>query len=89
LTGFILKTVAKGSPADDIGLRGATMIVDFGGTPMPLGGDIVLSVEDISVGSGANMAKIRDVLGSKAPGASFKVKALRAGRVLELTGRLP
>ena len=89
MTGFILKTVAKGSPADEIGLRAATMIVDFGGTPVPLGGDILLSVEGIPAVSGANMAKIRDLLGSKAPGDSFKVTALRAGRVLELTGRLP
>ncbi|PYO55571.1 MAG: hypothetical protein DMD83_18955 [Candidatus Rokuibacteriota bacterium] len=65
------------------------MIVDFGGTPVPLGGDILLSVEGIPAVSGANMAKIRDLLGSKAPGDSFKVTALRAGRVLELTGRLP
>ena len=89
MTGFILKTVAKGSPADEIGLRAATMIVDFGGTPVPLGGDILLSVEGIPVGSGGSLAKIRDLLGSKGPGDSFKVTALRAGRVLELTGRLP
>src|SRR5213593_93226 len=89
MTGFILKTVAKGSPADEIGLRAATMIVDFGGTPVPLGGDILLSVEGIPVGSGGSLAKIRDLLGSKASGDSFKVTALRAGRVLELTGRLP
>src|SRR6266849_4672854 len=36
MTGLILKTVAKGSPADDMGLRGATMIADLGGQQIPL-----------------------------------------------------
>src|SRR5262247_429716 len=42
MTGMVLKTVAKGSPADDIGLRGATMIADLGGQQIALGGDIIL-----------------------------------------------
>jgi len=89
LSGLVLKTVAKSSPAADIGLRGATMIVDIGGEKIPLGGDILLSVEGIPTGSPANLAKVRDVLASKAPGAPFKVTILRAGRVLELTGKAP
>jgi len=87
-TGFILKTVAKGSPADDVGLRGATMIVNLGGEQVPLGGDILLSVEGIKA-SAANLVKIREALGAKPAGSSFTVTALRAGRVLEMTGRLP
>ena len=89
MTGLILKTVAKGSPADAMGLRGATMVADLGGQQVPLGGDIILSVEGISAGSAANLAKIRDLLASKPSGDAFKVTALRAGRTLELTGRLP
>jgi hypothetical protein len=52
MTGLILKTVAKGSPADEMGLRGATMIANLGGQQIPLGGDIILSVEGISGGVG-------------------------------------
>jgi S1-C subfamily serine protease len=88
-TGMVLKTVAKGSPADDIGLRGATMIADFGGRQIPLGGDIILNVDGIPTGTAVNLAKIRDLLANKKPGESFTVTVLRAGRVLELTGRLP
>jgi len=89
MTGMVLKTVAKGSPADDIGLRGATMIADLGGQQIPLGGDIILNVDGIATGTAVNLAKIRDLLANKKPGESFTVTVLRAGRVLELTGRLP
>jgi S1-C subfamily serine protease len=87
-TGFILKTVAKGSPADEIGLRGATMIANLGGEQVPLGGDILLTVEGLQA-SPANLVRIREILATKPAGAQFTVTALRAGRVLELTGRLP
>jgi S1-C subfamily serine protease len=87
-TGFILKTVAKGSPADEIGLRGATMIANLGGEQVPLGGDILLTVEGLKA-SPANLVRIREILATKPAGAQFTVTALRAGRVLELTGRLP
>ena len=58
-TGFIVKTVAKDSPGEQIGLRGATMIVNLGGSEVPLGGDIILTVEGIKA-EAANLAKIRD-----------------------------
>jgi len=86
-TGFIVKTVAKDSPADRIGLRGSRMIVSIAGQDVPLGGDIVLSVEGIAA-SPANAAKIRDRLAGLAPGTPYKVSILRAGQVLELTGKI-
>jgi serine protease Do len=86
-TGFIVKTVAKGSPADDIGLRGATMIAGLGGDQVPLGGDIILSVDGVPT-SAANLLKIREALARAPSGESFTVTILRAGRVLELKGRV-
>ena len=87
-TGFIIKTVATGSPGEEMGLRGATMIANLGGDQVPLGGDIVLTLEGFKV-EAANLGKIRERLVSKPAGATFKVTVLRAGRVLELTGRVP
>ena len=87
-TGFIVKTVAKDSPAEQMGLRGATMVVNLGRGEVPLGGDIILTVDGIKA-EAANLAKIRDALSSKGSGASYKVTVLRAGKVLELTGRVP
>jgi S1-C subfamily serine protease len=85
-TGFIVKTVAKDSPGDRIGLRGSRMIARIAGQDVPLGGDIVLSV-DGTPASPANAPKIRDRLAGLAPGTPYKVSILRAGQVLELTGK--
>jgi serine protease Do len=87
-TGFIVKTVAKGSPADDAGLRGATMIATLSGEQVPLGGDIILTIDGVSA-SAPNLVKIRDAMSRTPAGGSFTLTILRAGRVLELTGRLP
>jgi serine protease Do len=86
-TGFVVKTIAKGSPADAMGLRAATMIANLGGDQVPLGGDIILSVEGVKA-EAVNLTKIRDLLASKPAGSPFKVTVLRAGRVLDLTGQV-
>jgi serine protease Do len=86
--GFMVKTIAKGSPADQVGLRPATQIVIISGQEVPLGGDILLAVQGIPA-SAANAARIRDALNQLAPGSPFAVRILRAGEVLELTGRMP
>jgi S1-C subfamily serine protease len=86
--GFAVKNVAKGPPADAMGIRGSTMLVQLAGEEVPLGGDIILSVDGVSAARG-NMAKIRENLNRLAPGGTFKVTVLRAGQVLELTGKLP
>jgi S1-C subfamily serine protease len=87
-SGFIVKTVAKDSPGDHIGLRGSTMLVPIAGQDIPIGGDIIMTVNGISA-STPNVAKIRDSLNSLPPGGELKVTILRAGQVLELTGRAP
>jgi S1-C subfamily serine protease len=87
-TGFIVKTVAKDSPGDLIGLHAAKQIVNIGGEEVPLGGDIILSVDGIPMTS-VNMAKIRDQISRQAPGTPFKVTILRAGQVIDLTGKAP
>jgi S1-C subfamily serine protease len=86
--GFIVKTVAKGSPADQVGLRPATQLVTISGQEVPLGGDILLTVQGLSA-TAANAAKIRDAMNKLTSGAPFTVRILRAGEVLELTGHAP
>ena len=39
--------------------------------------------------SPANSARIRDMIGRLPAGAPFQASVLRAGRVLELTGKAP
>lgn len=84
----ISRSGGKGSPADRAGLRGATQIVTVSGQEVPLGGDIILAVEGIPA-SAANADRIRQASNHLTPGSPFRVRILRSGEVLELTGRMP
>jgi serine protease Do len=84
--GFLVKTVAQGSMAWNMGLQGGDGTLTIGGKEIPVGGDIILSVEDIPVVSEENIEKIRNRLAGTAPGSTFKMVVLRAGKVIELTG---
>ena len=84
--GFLVKTVAQGSTAWNMGVQGSDGTLTIGGKEIPVGGDIILSVEDISVVSEENIEKIRNMLAGLAPGAPFRMSVLRAGKVIELTG---
>jgi S1-C subfamily serine protease len=86
--GYIIKTVATGSPAEALGLRAGTATAIIAGESLVVGGDIILTVVGIPV-SGNNMAKIRDALNRLRSGDPFKTTILRAGQVLELSGPLP
>jgi serine protease Do len=87
-TGYIVKTVAKGSPADAVGLRGATAIATIGGEPLPVGGDIVLSIEGVQF-SAINFPRIREAMTRLPAGAKFKGEILRKGQVIEVVGSVP
>ena len=87
-TGWIVKSVAQGSPADEIGIRGATTIVRIGGQDVPLGGDIVLRVQGIPFAP-KNVRQIREAMNQLSSGDTFTVTILRAGDVLDVAGRIP
>jgi serine protease Do len=84
--GFLVKTVAQGSIASSMGLQGSDGVLTIGGKEIPVGGDIILSVDGIPVLSEDNIEKIRNTLAARTPGSSFKMSVLRAGKVIELTG---
>ena len=88
MTGYLVRTVAKDSPADQLRIRGASEMVTIGGQDVPLGGDIILAIQRVPMRA-SNMDAIRDALSRLPPGQSFTVSVLRAGRVLELVGRIP
>ena len=89
MSGYLVKSVAKGSPGDEAGLRGGNKVVTIDGQQVVLGGDIILAVEGIPATSVANMMKVRDLLAGLKPGAEFKATILRSGRIVELTGVVP
>ena len=85
--GFLVKTVAKASPAWDMGLLGGDKIATIAGQQIAVGGDIILTVDGIGAESGDSVERIRERLASKPSGYSFVTRVLRAGRVVELTGK--
>jgi serine protease Do len=84
--GFLVKTVAQDSMASKMGLQGGYKIVTIGGKEIAIGGDIILSVDDVPVVSEDNIEQIRNKLASVPRGTPFKMNVLRAGKVLVLTG---
>jgi serine protease Do len=84
--GFLVKVVAQGSMASNMGLQGGSKMVTISGKEVPLGGDIILAVAGIPVLSEDHIEQIRNHLAGGAPGSPFKMSVLRAGKVIELTG---
>jgi S1-C subfamily serine protease len=88
-SGLLLSVVPMDSPAWEMGLQGGDRIAVIGGREIVIRGDIVLSVAGIKITSEADVPRIRQRVGAMKTGEIFKVSVLRAGRVIELTGKAP
>jgi serine protease Do len=88
-SGLLVQRVADGSAAAVIGIRGGTTKATIAGTELILGGDIILESVGIPMVDGASRQRIRDALGHLKGGDPIKVKVLREGQVVELSGRMP
>jgi S1-C subfamily serine protease len=88
-SGFLVRTVPKGSPAWEMGLLGGDQMATIGGQELPVRGDIVLEMAGIAIKEEADVPRIREALGTMRPGQTFKATVLRAGRIIELTGTVP
>ena len=89
MKGYLVKSVAKGSPGEAAGLRGGNKVVTVDGQQMVLGGDIILAVDGVAAEGPASMMKIRDQLAKMKSGEPLSATVLRAGTVLELKGVVP
>jgi S1-C subfamily serine protease len=78
-----------GSPAWDMGIFGGDRTATIRGQEIVIRGDIVLSMAGIAIKSDADLPKIREKIGAMRTGEPFKASVLRAGKVLELTGKAP
>jgi serine protease Do len=87
--GFLVKTVAKGSPAAEAGIRGGNRTAVIDGQTLVVGGDVLLAVDGIPAGNLADYNRMREHLQKLAPGVPITVMVLRAGRVLNLVGKAP
>jgi S1-C subfamily serine protease len=86
--GYIVKVVAKGSPAEALGVRGGDSTATIDGRPLVVGGDIIISVNGIPVRSAADLVQIRDAVNRLPPDQRIKAEVLRRGRIIELSGEL-
>ena len=88
-SGFLVKIVPKGSPAWNMGIQGGDRTATISGQDIAVRGDIILTMAGIAIKSDGDLPKIRERLGTMKSGESFKASVLRAGRVMELTGKVP
>jgi S1-C subfamily serine protease len=86
---FLVKTVAQGSLAWNMGLQGSDGMVTIAGQEVAAGGDIILSVDDIPLVSEDSIEQVRNRLAAAPPGTPFKMSVLRGGKLIELAGTAP
>ena len=81
--GFLVITVVDDSPAFNAGLIGSNKTIEVDGVNYPIGGDIILEVDDIEV------RKIDDILihlqRAKSVGDEMVLEILRDGRTINVT----
>jgi S1-C subfamily serine protease len=88
-SGLLVSVVPMGSPAWDMGMLGGDRTATIRGQEIVVRGDVVLSMAGIPITSEADLPRIRETVGAMPAGQSFKATVLRAGRVIELTGKAP
>jgi S1-C subfamily serine protease len=83
--GYLVQRVADGSGGAQLGLQMGYMQIKVEGHQVIVGGDIVLSVDEIEVTEDPrNMVEIIKLIQNKAKGDTIVAKVLRAGEVLTL-----
>jgi serine protease Do len=88
-SGYLVKSVARGSISESIGLRGGAALATILGERLVVGGDIILKVQGVPVGDISDHRRVRDLLDALPPGREFTMTVLRLGQVIELKGRHP
>ena len=75
--GALLDQVEPDSPAEDAGLRGSEDEIEFQATPVPIGGDVILSVNGRRLTRTDDLA---DVISAMSAGQRVKLDVLRDGK---------
>jgi S1-C subfamily serine protease len=87
--GLLVQKVAAGSPAALSGLQPGIFKTSIEGTPIWVGGDIILKVGEFEIAPDTDFDKVGTYLSSLKPNDTFKVTVLRAGEKIELIGVVP
>jgi S1-C subfamily serine protease len=83
--GFLVKQVVKDSVGGRLGLKGGDRIGIVEGQHIVVGGDVLLSVQGITIASGADRAKVLKALETLQVGQDLRVTVFRGDKIVELT----
>jgi S1-C subfamily serine protease len=83
--GLLVGAVCKNSAAAGAGLRGATQQVTLAGDTWPLGGDLIVKVDGVSVTS---VDQLRSVIADKKPGQTVQLSVYRGDKFKTLNVKL-
>ena len=92
----MVQRIGEGSVGSRLRINGGTLWVTIQGTDLLLGGDIILSVNDIDVtaptltesfalGAGDSYDRTVNTIGSLKAGDQLVLKVLREGKIVKLT----
>lgn len=84
-TGAYITNVVSGSPADEAGLIGGqNQVVDYDGQSvnMPIGGDLIIKIDDVDVGVFGDLLSY--IMLNKSPGETVILTIVRNGEVIEV-----
>jgi len=87
--GFLVERIASNSPGSRLGLRPGSFRVTIEGETVLLGGDVVLEVLGVPIDDEESLVKVRSALARLRPGDLLTAKVLRAGKVVDLSTRVP
>ena len=82
--GILVEGVAAGSPASAIGLRAGTLNAQIAGQSFTIGGDVILAINGVVIGSPEFSRKIDEKNRSLTGNDQFVLRVLRNGDVIEL-----
>jgi S1-C subfamily serine protease len=82
--GILVESVAAGSPASAIGLQAGSLKAQVGGQSFTLGGDVILAVNGVIIGSPDFSNRIDEKNRSLAGNEQFVLRVFRDGNVIEL-----
>ena len=87
--GYLVKTVAKGSPAWSAGILGGDRTALINGQEIVVRGDVIVEVAGIAIRSAEDLAKVRSAVAAMKAGQALKIRVLRGGKLVDLTGTVP
>jgi serine protease Do len=83
-SGWLVQHVVLNSPAHIAGVKGGYRSIPYEGEEILLGGDIILSVDEISITGMESILELMDYLDRVESARTHKITVLREGTLLEL-----